>query len=155
MSPHIESSSVFAGILDPEVGGQFAVQPTGEFESDQEYVERTNELETSLATESGTATLTDFMPIVGEQQTLDIAEHALYRRVECGEGSIEFDVEFAPRFDYARAETTVEAVDGGVLATGNDEELFCQSSVALDTDGSTATGTVTLDEGDTVWFVCQ
>jgi GH15 family glucan-1,4-alpha-glucosidase len=153
--PHIESSSVFAGILDPEVGGQFTIQPTGEFESEQAYIERTNVLETTFETDGGTATVTDFMPVIGEQQTLDVPEHALYRRVECEEGTVEMDVSFAPRFDYARAETTVEAVDGGVLATGNDEELFCQTPVAFDVENAMATGTVTLDAGESVWVICQ
>ncbi|WP_435077008.1 glycoside hydrolase family 15 protein [Halococcus sp. AFM35] len=153
--PHIESPSVFAGILDPAVGGQFTLQPTGRFESEQEYVERTNVLETHFETEGGTATLTDFMPVIGEQQTLDVPEHALYRRVECEAGTVEMDVNFAPRFDYARAETAVEAVDGGVLASATDEELFCQTPVALDVEDATATGTLGLDEGDAVWFICQ
>jgi GH15 family glucan-1,4-alpha-glucosidase len=31
--PHIDSQSIFAGILDAERGGYFAIQPANEFES--------------------------------------------------------------------------------------------------------------------------
>jgi GH15 family glucan-1,4-alpha-glucosidase len=157
--PHIESQSVFAGILDPEVGGDFTIQPTGEFDAEQQYIERTNVLETTFRTDGGTATVTDFMPIMGEQHAADVPKRSLYRRVECTEGALDLDVTFAPRFDYARAETSVEQADGGVVATGEseqgDEELFLQSPVALDTRENTATGSLSLEAGETAWFICQ
>jgi GH15 family glucan-1,4-alpha-glucosidase len=154
--PHIESESVFAAILDPEVGGDFTIQPTGEFDAEQSYRDRTNVLDTTFRTDAGTATVTDFMPVIGEQQAVDIPEHSLYRRVECTDGSLDLDVTFAPRFDYARAETTLEQVDGGVVASEEDgEELFLQSPVALDTRDDTATGSFALEAGDTAWFICQ
>ena len=71
--PHIESSSVFASLLDDDGGGHFAIQPSGEFESEQEYVTRTNVLRTTFETDSGTMVLTDFMPVVDgtELETVD------------------------------------------------------------------------------------
>lgn len=157
--PHIESPSVFAAILDPEIGGDFTIQPAGEFETEQSYRERTNVLDTTFRTDSGTATVTDFMPIIGKQHTVDVPKRALYRRVECTEGTLDIDVTFAPRFDYARTETTLESADGNVMATGEseqgDEKLFLQSPVALDTRAGTATGSLSLAAGETAWFICQ
>lgn len=48
--PHIESTSVFASILDEKEGGWFSIQPTDDFESEQEYIERTNVLRTRFST---------------------------------------------------------------------------------------------------------
>ncbi len=157
--PHIESPSVFAAILDPEVGGDFTIQPVEEFDAEQSYRERTNVLETTFRTDSGTLTITDFMPIIGEQQALDIPKRSLYRRVECLDGSVECTAEFAPRFDYARAKTTLESVDEGIIAVeasaDDGEGLFLQSPVALDIQEKTATGSFVLDAGETAWFICQ
>src|SRR6056297_4263829 len=62
--PHLESGSVLARVLDAD-GGQFRVQPAADFESTVRYCGRTNVLETTFLTDTGTATLTDFMPPLG------------------------------------------------------------------------------------------
>jgi GH15 family glucan-1,4-alpha-glucosidase len=155
--PHIESSSVFASILDDEGGGHFAVQPATDFESEQAYVSRTNVLQTEFRTDSGTLELTDFMPV----STKVLSGHtpsAIYRKAACTEGTIEVDVEFAPRFDYERAGTTVEGTSEGVLARGNGEQLYLWSPASFETsEGETehATASVSLGTDETVWFVLQ
>jgi len=63
--PHVESPSVFAAVLDADRGGHFAVRPNQSFESVQRYRDRTNVLETTFRTASGSATVTDFMPVPG------------------------------------------------------------------------------------------
>ncbi|HET7324381.1 MAG TPA: trehalase-like domain-containing protein, partial [Halococcus sp.] len=155
--PHIESSSVFASILDDKGGGHFAVQPATDFESEQAYVTRTNVLRTEFRTDLGTLELTDFMPV----STKVLSGHtpsAIYRKATCTEGTIEVDVGFAPRFDYERAGTTVEGTSEGVLARGNGEQLYLWSPVSFETsEGETehATASVSLGTDETVWFVLQ
>ena len=124
--PHVESSSVFAAILDPDVGGRFAIEPTTDYEASQRYVERTNVLQTTFETDDGTATITDFMPVRGrearngtssadeENRTNDPKappderfQQSLYRKVEVTDGVVEFAVTFEPRFDYGRDETAL------------------------------------------------
>ena len=150
--PYVDSPSVFADILDPEEGGRFAITPAEPFEAEQQYMERTNVLQTTFETASGTATVTDFMPVVEERHTEEPQRRGIYRQVTCTEGSVEFDVEFAPRFDYARSETTVESVTGGALATGDDRQLYLSSPVGVETDGDAARATVAIDAHDTAWF---
>lgn len=67
--PHIESPSIFAGILDVDKGGHFAVRPSEPYESEQEYIERTNILKTVFKTPSGVVTLIDFMPLREGEKT--------------------------------------------------------------------------------------
>ncbi|WP_435077722.1 glycoside hydrolase family 15 protein [Halococcus sp. AFM35] len=152
--PRLNSSSTFAAILDADRGGRFAIHPTGEYEAEQEYMERTNVLQTTFHTDSGTATVTDFMPRFnggGDQPKIQ----ALYRKVTCTDGTVSLDIEFSPRFDYARAETMLESTAGGVLATGAARQLSLSSPVTLDSEDRRATASYPVNEYDTHWFVLQ
>ena len=60
--PRFDSSSVFAAILDDEKGGKFHIEPQLPFQSRQAYLSNTNILQTTFETETGTVTITDFMP---------------------------------------------------------------------------------------------
>ena len=52
--PRFDSPSVFASILDQDVGGRFRIRPAGAHtDSRQVYVQDTNILETSFTTPSG------------------------------------------------------------------------------------------------------
>ena len=150
--PHLESASAFAAILDDERGGRFAVRPSGRFESEQRYVERTNVLQTEFSTPDGSAVLTDFMPIVRTPTEDQPLPPTLVRRFTCTDGAVDVDVEFCPRFDYARATTVVEPADDGVVARGNAEQLNLRSTAHLEDFDDEARATPSLERGDTVWY---
>jgi GH15 family glucan-1,4-alpha-glucosidase len=154
--PFIDSPSLFSALLDRE-GGQFIIQPETSFESEQHYIDRTNVLQTEFRTDSGEATVTDFMPVTGERKTEQPGIRALYRKVTCTEGSVDLGIEFRPQFDYARAQTTVEPVTGGVFATGANWHAFLSSPISLQTEtgSNTALTSTSLEEDDTLWFVLQ
>jgi GH15 family glucan-1,4-alpha-glucosidase len=153
--PFIESPSVFGALLDDERGGRFVIRPETTFESEQQYMTRTNVLQTTFRTDSGSATVTDFMPLTDPDSTEQPRIRALYRKVTCTEGSVDLGVEFEPRFDYARAETTVEPISGGVVATGANWQTLLSSPISLQAEADTAHGSCSLSEGDTQWFVLQ
>ena len=153
--PEMASPSVFGALLDPERGGYFAVRPTGEFDSTQSYVPRTNVLQTTFETASGEAVLTDFMPVMGTESTAELPARAIYRKIECSEGNLDLEVTFEPRFDYARASTRVEPTDTGVLARANGERAFLSGPVALSPAGNSASGTRTVSTGESVWLALQ
>ena len=93
-----DSSSVFGRILDWERGGTFAINPRGVTQWRRRYLGDSLVLETTAVTETGTVTITDAFAMVegGERRPLD----QLLRVVECTEGTVEFEVVIAPRFDY-------------------------------------------------------
>jgi len=153
--PHLESGSVFAAILDDAKGGRFSIQPDGSFDSEQAYVERTNVLETTFSADDGAAVLTDFMPVARSQSTTTPVTPALVRRVECTSGSIDIDVEFRPRFDYARADTVLEPTDYGVAARGDLDQLNLHGTLTVDADAEAAHTTLSLGDGDSVWYLAQ
>ncbi|MFO7832664.1 MAG: glycoside hydrolase family 15 protein [Halohasta sp.] len=151
--PHLESPSVFARLLDAD-GGRFRIQPAADFESTVDYCGRTNVLETTFRTDTGTATLTDFMPPLGATPD-GVPERALYRGLACRDGQVDLRVAFEPWFDFARGPTTLEPTDDGVLATGAGARLLCWStgsSHSLTAEGDRATARLSLDEGEQAWL---
>ncbi|MFC6764544.1 glycoside hydrolase family 15 protein [Natrinema soli] len=152
--PHVESPSVFAAILDADRGGRFVVHPTQSFESVQRYRDRTAVLETTFQTADGSATVTDFMPVTEATRSAD-RQPAIYRKLDCDNGPLEFEVAFEPRFDYARDVPAVEPAADGVVAIGADEQAVLSSDMPLEpsTDSHEASATVTLEAGETRWLV--
>jgi GH15 family glucan-1,4-alpha-glucosidase len=145
--PHIESASVFAALLDDEKGGHFAVRPQGFFDSYQRYVDRTNVLQTVFVSRGGRARLIDFMPVGGVR--------GIFRKLVCEEGFLDFELSFAPCFDYARAKAEFEFVDGGLSARWKDEELGLFAPCRLEVSGGSARGSFSMREGDVVWVVMR
>jgi GH15 family glucan-1,4-alpha-glucosidase len=121
--PSFDSPSVLAAILDRERGGFFRVSPQAErYESLQAYDDSTNVLQTLFRRPGeGVACVTDFMPWSADPRS---SMHELHRLLEAREGSMEMEVVFDPRFDYARGETRIDLADEGVMASGpNGERL--------------------------------
>jgi GH15 family glucan-1,4-alpha-glucosidase len=101
--------------------------------------------------------LADLVSVVGDDRTPDVPAQAIYRQVECHGGLVEIKVEFAPRFDYARAETTIDFTETGVVAGTEDERLFLSGSIDFgieDTD-TAACGTRTLRSGESLQLCLQ
>ncbi len=100
--PHFSGPSVFAAVLDQKRGGRFAIRPDGAFRSTRRYAGPTAVLETTFETSTGTARLTDLMPIADDASGLHPMREVL-RVVEGVEGEVALDVRWEPRPDYARA----------------------------------------------------
>ncbi|PSQ33993.1 glycoside hydrolase family 15 protein [Halobacteriales archaeon SW_10_66_29] len=153
--PNLQSPSIFAAILDSEAGGTFRIRPTGSYDAVQRYQPDTNVLDTEFTTDAGALRLTDFMPILSDDPAAPFSEPWIFRRVECLEGSVEFEVTFEPRFDYARARTVIESMDNVLLARGNGEHVSLNTAFALEIDGISARGVHDLSAGDTAWYTLQ
>jgi GH15 family glucan-1,4-alpha-glucosidase len=113
--PRFDSASIFAAILDPEIGGAWRIHPAQESTVSRRYIDDTNVLETIFSSSSGKIVLTDFMPVASEEQKKLMLwpEHELVRQVKCTEGKVDLIVEFEPRPDYGRI--TPRIVNGGKL----------------------------------------
>jgi len=64
--PRFDSPSVFAALVDDAQGGYFCIRPVGDFRCDHSYLPDSNVLVADFRTDSGAATLTDFMPVADE-----------------------------------------------------------------------------------------
>ncbi len=154
--PHLAAPSVFASILDAERGGHFAVRPTDSYDVTREYLGQTNVLRTTFETRSGTAELTDFMPVSQTEQN-DRYQRSIYRELRCTDGRLSVELDYKPRLEYGRAETTIDPGDRSILATGDDETLHLQVNGPLDvrTKEDRVVGATTIHEGERVWLVVQ
>ncbi len=152
--PHLESPSVFASLLDKKKGGYFVVQPRISFTGHQQYIERTNVLQTTFDCSSGKAVITDFMPPF-KKRSVWHKSHILFRKVECTKGYVPFLCIFKPRFQYAKVKPKFSVIDTGVLASSKDERLYLDALLEFDCNRDGAESLFTLSKGEEMWFLLQ
>jgi GH15 family glucan-1,4-alpha-glucosidase len=109
--PRFDSGSIFAAILDRDLGGAWSISCPARTDVTRRYVADTNVLETRFAGPSGVAVLTDFMAVATEEQKRETLwpEHELIRRAECQSGQVTLEVRFDPRPEYGRSEATIKS----------------------------------------------
>jgi GH15 family glucan-1,4-alpha-glucosidase len=153
--PRLDSGSTFAAIVDRYRGGHWSITPQGTYRSEQHYIPGSNVLQTLFACAKGRATLTDLMPVCGEEhkKTALVAERQLLRELQCTEGEMAFQMDFRPRPDYARRHVAVE--DKGRL--GLRVRLgrgvgWLRSSAPLQAEADGATAEIRLRRGDVLHF---
>ena len=158
-APFLDSPSVFAAILDEKKGGQWSIKPTDKFETKQEYIKDTNILVTTFTTKRGTCAVMDCLPIKNGTGMQDAAHTAtldeqkevyeIHRKVVCKKGECEIEILFFPKFDYARGETKLELVDGGVNVVQGDKKGVLISRAQYDISKQGAKAHIKLKEGET------
>jgi len=92
--PRFDSPSVFAAILDDEKGGRFHIMPQTPFQSHQAYLPNTNILQTTFKTDTGTASVIDFMPCYRTSGHGLAKFSEIHRLVECTVGQVPLEVVF-------------------------------------------------------------
>jgi pentatricopeptide repeat protein len=116
--PRFDSPSVFCSLLDAEKGGYFRIAPAdGTYVSKQLYFPNTAMLITRFLTPDGVGEVLDFMPVIEGPPT---DRHRLVRHLRVARGTMKFEVEAQPRFNYGRSGHTVEVTDAGAVFRGAD-----------------------------------
>jgi pentatricopeptide repeat protein len=111
--PRFDSPSVFASLLDAERGGYFSIKPAAEgFVSRQLYFPNTAMLITRFMTPDGVGEVLDFMPVIEGKPT---DRHRLVRHLRVARGTMRFEMEIQPRFDYGRTGHSLEAHEEGAV----------------------------------------
>ena len=161
--PRFDSPSVFAAILDPDVGGHFRIAPTSPVvATDQAYVTDTNILRTTFTTADGVLTLTDFMPAQHDDddnpETPPRADDEIHRTVSCESGEVEVLCDYQPRHDYARAMPAFSAQRSrsgstAVRASGGRQTMTLAATVPLPFDDRGVHARFTLRQGQSARFV--
>lgn len=152
--PYLDSPSVFGALLDDRQGGCFTLSPTGAWDSIQDYLPETNILRTRFRTRDGVLRLLDFMPLVSEDFGAE-SPPELYRLVEVERGSIMLRLVFEPRFDYARAHTSLEVGTCSILGEAGQTAVtlsFSREWDEVETTGERVTAVWHLTAGDAVRF---
>jgi GH15 family glucan-1,4-alpha-glucosidase len=119
--PRFDSPSVFGALLDRRKGGHFTVRPAAAtYTTKQLYHPDTAVLVTRFMTEAGAGEVVDFMPVTGTTAT---DRHRLVRVLRCVRGSMTFEGEITPRFDYGRKPHELHLSEHGALFTSEDMDL--------------------------------
>jgi GH15 family glucan-1,4-alpha-glucosidase len=153
--PRFDSPSIFAAILDDEKGGKFGIEPRSRFESSQLYLNDTNVLQTVFQTETGTVTLTDFMPCYRRADSRLVQFNELHRIGECTHGEVNLNVTFQPKPEYATVDPSLDITKYGLVVRGGKNFISLSSSVPFRALGDRATATVKLRRGDKAAFVLR
>ncbi|MCH9039730.1 MAG: glycoside hydrolase family 15 protein [Chloroflexi bacterium] len=156
--PRFDDAAVFSRILDWDKGGYFKVSPDGVKSTSRHYLNDTNILETTFETETGTAKLTDFMPVHDHPTAQTPRElrddHQVMRILECTRGSIAYTVECVPRFDYGTIvpHAHLDTANTAFAHGGSDAiSFYCSSTIELLDDGFISRGT--LEQGQNICAV--
>jgi len=157
--PHFDSPSVFASILDSEKGGHFRISAvTPDARRRQMYLPDSNVLVTRFLTPDGVGEIVDLMPIHEQGTSRKKKEdHQIIRLVRGVRGSIPFELECRPAFDYARApEARPEKTASGYRFASDSLVVDLATTLPLSVRGSGVGAEFTLHEGDEIPVVlCQ
>lgn len=144
--PRFDSPSVFAALLDDERGGRFSVRCAGATRTKQMYLPDSNILVTRFLGESSVGEVVDFM-VPRERNGRGTLQ--LVRIVRAVRGQVRVQIRCAPAFDYGRARTEVDIVEGaGAFFSSPAGQLVLRSTVPLHAEGSAAVADPVLAEGE-------
>ncbi|MFI9645623.1 glycoside hydrolase family 15 protein [Streptomyces sp. NPDC052040] len=157
-APRFDSPSIFAALLDHDRGGHFRLAPVGGDGGNwrQLYYPDSAVLVTRFMSADGVGEVIDCMPVHQPHRAGD--RHTLVRAVRTVRGTVRFALECRPRFDYARAEHTLELGENAASFHSPAIAAHLRSTFPLRRDGQDVTGEVTLHEGQVaaaVFTVCE
>jgi len=111
--PTFDSPTVFCALLDDERGGRFSIRPTLDGGTHKQmYLPDTNILITRFLADEGVGEVSDFMPVGFHPHD---HPRQLVRRVKTVRGDVRYELVFRPRFDYGRADHSIEQRDGELV----------------------------------------
>ncbi|MFE3448819.1 glycoside hydrolase family 15 protein [Nonomuraea sp. NPDC059194] len=148
--PDFDSPSVFAALLDSDLGGSFELAADGPARTKQFYFPDTNVLITRFYADDGVGEIQDFMPVAGQSPESD--RHRLIRRVTCVRGSLPFRARVAPRFEYGTQPHTLRFSEGQALFESPSLTLALSATVPMEADGSDVWSEFKLHEGECAVF---
>jgi GH15 family glucan-1,4-alpha-glucosidase len=154
--PRFDSPSLFGRLLDDRAG-HWSIRPTIDAEVTRRYVDATMLLETVFSTATGTAALVDGLAVGRNDSGHELgagAPSVLLRHVTGLTGSVEVELEFAPRPEYGLISPLLHPVAGGLTGRGGADVFALSSPVPVDVDDEelVARARVTVATGETVAF---
>lgn len=148
---------MFAALLDPSRGGRFQIKPVLPYTAHRQYIGRTNVLETTFFTTTGSLRLIDFMPVgLDTRAAGGLQPHdAIIRMLVGVEGEVEICASYAPRFDYASIVPQIcDRGPMGFFCEHKADALALRSDVAMQpsSDGATLTGCAIVRGGERRYY---
>ncbi|MFK0043573.1 glycoside hydrolase family 15 protein [Streptomyces sp. NPDC090741] len=156
-APRFDSPSIFAALLDHDRGGYFRLASQDpEASCKQLYYPDTAILVTRFMSPDGVGEVIDWMPPNTIRTPTD--RHTLIRTVRSVRGTVRFDMECRPRFDYGRASHDLDLRPEGAVFRAPGVCAHLQSTFPVERDGDDLRGSVTLNVGESaavIFTVCD
>jgi alpha,alpha-trehalase len=141
-------------MLDPGAG-HWSIAPTAPFRVQRRYVPGTLVIETTFTTDSGSVRMTDALLLAEGQRHHELgldAPHELARLVEGLEGTVELEMELAPRPEYGLVSPLFRRVEGGGRTFGGPNQIAVRAGVAVEIDRATMHARFSLGAGEQTGF---
>ncbi|MFP4547768.1 MAG: glycoside hydrolase family 15 protein [Fidelibacterota bacterium] len=106
--PDFDSPSVFARLLDDEIGGTFDILVDDDYTITQKYIRDTNILRTRFETEQDAFEILDFMPRYYNVESGYYNPPEIIRYFKYISGEPKFTIKYDPKLEYARHETVTK-----------------------------------------------
>ena len=152
--PRYDSSALFTRLLDPDAG-HWSISPVGSFSTERRYLPGTLVIESAFTTDTGSVRLLDAMAFAEGQRGHDLgfdAPHEILRSVEGVSGTVELEMELAPRPEYGLVRPLFRAEDGGGRTFGGPNRIAVRGSVPVEVEDATMRATFSLSEGERAEF---
>lgn len=133
--PNFNSASVFAKLLDENIGGHFSFEVSDDYEISQKYLWRTNILSTTFTSEAAAFQLIDFMPRYRKENGVFYTPPDIVRYIRILKGTPKIKVNYAPKLNYAQEETVTENHRyflKSFTRKGTYDSLYLYTSLGLD-----------------------
>jgi GH15 family glucan-1,4-alpha-glucosidase len=128
--PRFDSSFVFGGLLDNELGGEFSIRPAGEYTSKQYYLENTNILCTEISNSEGKYRISDFAPRFHQYERY-YKPLMFIRKIEVLEGNPRIQVKCKPVYDYGDRTFTSSRGSNHLLFESQTEMMQLSTNISL------------------------
>ncbi len=146
--PRFDSGACFASVLGDKTNGRWLLAPQGGVKQvRRKYRDDTLLLETEFETESGVATVIDFMPVAARPEQVDVI-----RIVKGIRGQVPMRTEVIFRFDYGHTLPWVRKRDYGISAVSGPIAIAFRTEVPLRSEDYTTVGEFSIAEGQSVTF---
>lgn len=146
--PEFDSASVFAKILDQEIGGSFEIQVSDDYTITQKYIPNTSILVTTFSNGTDAFEINDFMPRYRKDKGGYMAPPEIIRYFKKLSGNPSFRINYDPRLDYASGVTSSFVKENHIVSltgTIKFDSLFLYSNLDLE---SIANGNEITLQGD-------
>ncbi|MFE3764181.1 glycoside hydrolase family 15 protein [Streptomyces sp. NPDC059104] len=146
-APRFDSPSIFAALLDHDRGGYFRIASADpQARCKQLYYPDTAILVTRFMSPDGVGEVLDWMP--PHTGRAPAVRHTLIRTVRTVRGTVRFDMECRPRFDYGRATHRLELSPEAAVFRAPGACAHLQSTFPVERDGDDVRGSFTLKVGE-------
>ena len=121
--PEFDSSSVFAKLLDEEIGGHFSINVDESYTTKQFYIDKTNILVTRFSNGMDVFEVHDFMPRFHKQDGTYYYPPELVRYFKHISGKPTFTVDYNPKLEYAEGKTEIYVKDDFIASLTHGEKF--------------------------------